>query len=111
MMREIAADSSRAVPAPHHKPVPARWDPNTITAAWLGHSTVLLNFYGLTILTDPALFMRVGADVGIGTVGPKRLIAPALGAGCASCRQSTSYCAFPCAHGSSRFADIEMSSC
>jgi len=39
---------------------------------------VLLNFYGITILTDPVLFRRVGADLRVGTVGPKRLIGPAL---------------------------------
>ncbi len=79
MLREIAADSGRAVLQPRHTPTPTHWNSNAITAAWLGHSTVLLNFYGLTILTDPALFMRIGADLGIGTVGPKRLVAPALG--------------------------------
>jgi L-ascorbate metabolism protein UlaG (beta-lactamase superfamily) len=47
--------------------------------AWLGHSTVLLNFYGLHILTDPALGSRVGISLGLGTAGPKRYIAPALG--------------------------------
>lgn len=79
MLREIVKDSGRAILRPRHTPTPAQWNPNAITAAWLGHSSVLLNFYGFTILTDPVLFMRVGADLGIGTVGPKRLIAPALG--------------------------------
>ncbi|MDB6022717.1 MAG: hypothetical protein JWQ04_2574 [Pedosphaera sp.] len=77
-MRELVADSGRAILQPRHTPTPAQWDDNAITAAWLGHSTVLVNFYGLTILTDPVLFRRIGADFGIGTVGPKRLIAPAL---------------------------------
>jgi L-ascorbate metabolism protein UlaG (beta-lactamase superfamily) len=49
-----------------------------VTAAWLGHATVLLNFYGVTILTDPVLLDRVGADTICGTIGPKRLIRPAL---------------------------------
>jgi L-ascorbate metabolism protein UlaG (beta-lactamase superfamily) len=49
-----------------------------MTAAWLGHSSVLLNFYGLTILTDPALRSRIGASTALGTIGPRRLIAPAL---------------------------------
>ena len=78
LMREIVADSGRVVLKPKYTPTPAKWNSNAITAAWLGHSTVLLNFYGLTILTDPALFMRIGADLGIGTIGPKRLVAPAL---------------------------------
>jgi len=59
-------------------PVPELWNPNTITAAWLGHASVFLNFYGVTILTDPALFNRIGADLIYGTVGPRRLVAPAL---------------------------------
>jgi L-ascorbate metabolism protein UlaG (beta-lactamase superfamily) len=54
------------------------WDPNKITAAWLGHSTVLINFYGLTILTDPVLFSRIGVDLRLATVGPKRLVRSAL---------------------------------
>ena len=78
MMRELFADAGRRILLPRHTPNPAAWDDGAITAAWLGHSTVLVNFYGLTILTDPVLFMRIGADLGIGTVGPKRLIAPAL---------------------------------
>lgn len=78
VLRELIKDSGRQVLRPRHTPQPALWDDNAITAAWLGHSTVLLNFYGMTILTDPVLFRRVGADLGIGTVGPKRLVAPAL---------------------------------
>lgn len=78
ILRELIADSGRSILLPRHRPTPALWDDNAITAAWLGHSTVLVNFYGLTILTDPVLFRRVGADLGIGTVGPKRLVAPAL---------------------------------
>jgi L-ascorbate metabolism protein UlaG (beta-lactamase superfamily) len=38
----------------------------------------LLNFYGMTILTDPVLGKRAGANTLVGTVGAKRLIAPAL---------------------------------
>ncbi len=37
-----------------------------------------MNFYGLTILTDPALLRRVGANTALGTIGAKRLVAPAL---------------------------------
>ena len=49
-----------------------------MTLAWLGHATVLLNFYGVTILTDPALFPRIGIRLPGFTIGPKRLTAPAL---------------------------------
>jgi len=37
-----------------------------------------MNFYGMTILTDPVLGKRAGADTMVGTIGAKRLIAPAL---------------------------------
>ncbi len=60
-------------------PDPASWDSDTITAAWVGHSTVLLNFFGTIILTDPVFSDRVGLNIGgLFTLGPKRLVAPAL---------------------------------
>ena len=50
-----------------------------MNAAWLGHATVLINFFGITILTDPVLFPRVGIRIPLlFTIGPKRLTAPAL---------------------------------
>src|SRR6185312_5464060 len=49
-----------------------------VTLAWLGHSTVLVNFYGIWIITDPALLPRVGIRAGFVTLGPKRFVAPAL---------------------------------
>ncbi len=45
---------------------------------WLGHSTVLVRWNGLTIITDPVLGDRCGAALGPVQVGPKRLTAPAL---------------------------------
>jgi L-ascorbate metabolism protein UlaG (beta-lactamase superfamily) len=77
-VRGFLAESCRSVLKPRSSPTPASWSDNSITAAWLGHSTVLLNFYGVNILTDPVLFRRIGADTCVGTIGPKRLIAPAL---------------------------------
>lgn len=61
-----------------HKPAPLSWDDNAITASWLGHATVLINFYGLKIITDPVLFSRVGLHFGLGTLGPMRRQACAL---------------------------------
>ena len=77
-VRGFLAESCRSVLKPKFTPNPAGWDPNAITAAWLGHSTVLIGFYGFNILTDPVLHRRIGADTCLGTVGPKRLVAPAL---------------------------------
>jgi L-ascorbate metabolism protein UlaG (beta-lactamase superfamily) len=59
-------------------PQPDEWPNDRLTAAWLGHSTVLLNFFGITILTDPVLFRRIGIRLPLFTIGPKRLTAPAL---------------------------------
>lgn len=77
-LRELAAETHRPVRQAPLTPAPETWSRNAITAAWLGHSTVLLNFYGVTILTDPALLPRVGANTCLGTIGAKRFIAPAL---------------------------------
>lgn len=64
---------------PQFKPDPLSWDDSALTAAWIGHSTVLLNFFGTRIITDPVLSNRIGLDVaGLFTIGPKRLIYPAL---------------------------------
>jgi L-ascorbate metabolism protein UlaG (beta-lactamase superfamily) len=63
---------------PSHKPDPSAWRSDRITAAWIGHATVLVNFFGTTILTDPTMLDRIGADLGFAVVGRKRLIAPAL---------------------------------
>ena len=65
-------------PAPH-RPEPSTWDDERLTVAWLGHATVLINFYGTWLLTDPALRPRVGIRVGGLTLGPRRLVQPALG--------------------------------
>ena len=64
-------------PAPG-TPIPASWSDNAITLAWLGHATVLINFYGVRILTDPALFPRIGVDLWITTVGMLRHTSCAL---------------------------------
>jgi L-ascorbate metabolism protein UlaG (beta-lactamase superfamily) len=78
VIRSLISDIKRPVaPAPHH-PEPATWSDKDVTVAWLGHATVLINFYGLIILTDPVLFNRVGLRFGPLTIGPKRYIESAL---------------------------------
>ncbi len=65
--------------APSFKPDPKSWSNSAITAAWIGHATVLINFYGTMILTDPVFSKRVGPSfIRLGTFGPKRLVDPAL---------------------------------
>lgn len=76
--RGLIAQTRRKILKPAFKPTPELWDSNAITASWLGHSTVLVNFFGVNILTDPLLVNHAGADVRVGTIGPKRLVAPAL---------------------------------
>jgi L-ascorbate metabolism protein UlaG (beta-lactamase superfamily) len=67
----------RVVSAPQ-TPHPETWSSNAITLAWLGHATVLINFYGVRILTDPVLFRRIGVQLCLGTLGPLRLVSCAL---------------------------------
>jgi L-ascorbate metabolism protein UlaG (beta-lactamase superfamily) len=55
-----------------------QWGDRGLYAAWLGHATVLLKVDGVTILTDPVFSDRVGLDLGLFTLGVKRLVAPAL---------------------------------
>jgi L-ascorbate metabolism protein UlaG (beta-lactamase superfamily) len=64
-------------PAPFH-PAPSQWPDTAITGAWLGHSTVLLNFLGVWIITDPVLSSRCGLRFGPFTIGPRRHVRPAL---------------------------------
>ncbi len=49
-----------------------------MTVAWLGHATVLINFHGVVILTDPVFFSRIGLRLPPFTLGPKRYVACAL---------------------------------
>lgn len=75
--RQIADSRRRILPAPA-TPTPATWSDNAVTMSWIGHATVLINFYGINILTDPIFAERCGVSLGITTAGPKRYIAPAL---------------------------------
>ncbi len=77
-VRERFGEIGRDIPAAPHTPDPASWPENAMTLAWLGHATVLVDFYGVRILTDPALFARIGVDAVVGTIGPLRLTQCAL---------------------------------
>lgn len=78
LFREWTIESWRPIAPAFAKPEPSKWSDTQLTLAWLGHSTVLINFFGVTILTDPVLFPRVGIRLPGLTIGPKRLTAPAL---------------------------------
>ena len=78
LWREWTIESWRPITPAFAKPEPLKWNDAEVTAAWIGHATVLINFFGIKILTDPVLFPRIGIRLPGLTIGPKRLIAPAL---------------------------------
>lgn len=78
LWREWTIESWRPITPAFAKPEPRRWSDSQVTAAWIGHATVLINFFGTKILTDPVLFPRIGIRLPGFTIGPKRLTAPAL---------------------------------
>jgi L-ascorbate metabolism protein UlaG (beta-lactamase superfamily) len=78
LWREWTVESWRPITPAFAKPEPLKWNDGQISAAWIGHATVLINLFGVKILTDPVLFPRIGIRLPGFTIGPKRLTAPAL---------------------------------
>ena len=78
LWREWTVESWRPITPAFAKPEPLKWNDAQITAAWIGHASVLINFFGIKILTDPVLFPRIGIRLPGFTIGPKRLTASAL---------------------------------
>ncbi len=72
------SSSVAEIEAPAGKPNPDEWNNDEINIAWIGHATVLINFYGTWIITDPVLFQRVGIYFLGTTWGPSRYTKPAL---------------------------------
>lgn len=62
----------------NYKPEPSKWRNDSLTVSWIGHSTVLINFLGKWIITDPVLFERIGVYFFGGSIGPARVTPPAL---------------------------------
>lgn len=60
------------------RPTPDDWKNDAITGSCLGHSTVLMNFLGIRVLTDPVFSLRAGPGMGPLVLGPKRYQLPAL---------------------------------
>jgi L-ascorbate metabolism protein UlaG (beta-lactamase superfamily) len=78
---ELASEAGpyQDAPAPSGQLHPAAWPDSTLTIADLGHSTLLMNWYGVRALSDPALFNRVGLSIAsLLTIGPRRQSAPPL---------------------------------
>jgi L-ascorbate metabolism protein UlaG (beta-lactamase superfamily) len=69
--------ATNIAPAPQRPDLRA-WPDSRLTISWLGHATVLMNFHGSWLVTDPALERRIGIGRGFATLGPRRLIEPAL---------------------------------
>ena len=81
LWRSAISERARPIVPAFARPILEEWSDSRITAAWLGHATVLINFFGIKILTDPVLFPHIGIRLPALTLGPKRLIAPALKVG------------------------------
>jgi L-ascorbate metabolism protein UlaG (beta-lactamase superfamily) len=53
---------------------PAAWPDDALTIANLGHATLLMNYFGVRVISDPTLFKRVGLAIdSIVTIGPRRV--------------------------------------
>jgi len=60
---------------------PSSWPDDRLTIANLGHSTLLMNYFGVRVISDPVLSDRVGLSIGsLFTIGPQRLTPAPLGA-------------------------------
>ena len=57
---------------------PDQWPENNVTVGYLGHASVLIKMTGTFVLTDPTFGDRIGIAIGPITLGPKRLVEPAL---------------------------------
>ena len=78
LWREWTVESWRQTQPAFARPRPNEWSNDRLTATWLGHATVLLNFFGVIILTDSVLLRRIGIPLPGTAIGPKRLTKPAL---------------------------------
>src|ERR1700677_243291 len=76
--RRLSEDRKRPVEPSPRAPSPAAWSSEGVHAAWIGHSTVLIQVDGFTMLTDPVFSTRVGIKIGPFTLGIKRLVDPAV---------------------------------
>ncbi len=55
------------------------WRDDALTIANLGHATLLMDYFGVRVISDPSLFQHVGLAIGpLVTIGPGRFTAPPL---------------------------------
>jgi len=76
--RGLKAASVENMIKPAENPNVDQWKDDEINIAWIGHATVLMNFFGKYILTDPVFFEAVGVYLEGFILGPKRVSLPAL---------------------------------
>lgn len=68
-----------ATTAAPHRLNPQAWSEHDLTIANLGHATLLMNYFGVRLISDPTLFDRIGPALdSIVTIGPRRHVAPPL---------------------------------
>ena len=70
-------DGVRPLP-PTPRPDLTRFPAGDCGACLIGHATLLLRVGGFTVLTDPVFSPRVGLGYVLGTMGPRRMQAPAM---------------------------------
>jgi L-ascorbate metabolism protein UlaG (beta-lactamase superfamily) len=73
-----AGCASAALAPPPAELEPARWRDDALAVGWVGHASVLVGLSGSFVLTDPTFFDRVGPRVAGVTIGPRRLVRPAI---------------------------------
>jgi L-ascorbate metabolism protein UlaG (beta-lactamase superfamily) len=75
----IAQESAPMLDGENARLNPAAWRDDALTLSNLGHATLLINFYGMRVITDPSLFEGVGLSMsGLFTIGPHRYNPPPL---------------------------------
>jgi L-ascorbate metabolism protein UlaG (beta-lactamase superfamily) len=81
LIRQRRRDRKFPLTEPRHRPKPSEWRDDAVTISWLGHATLLINFFGKYILTDPVFSDRVGLRLpGGSSLGPRRLVRSPLAA-------------------------------
>ena len=78
ILLSLALPAHGEVPLPPHMLAPERWADDDLAVGYVGHASVLVKMTGTFVLTDPAFNDRVGVALSPVTIGPQRLVKPAL---------------------------------